>query len=494
MKIKTSQSSCSVQSWLDQRLEQRGIDARVYSKYILSLVTDSDDDRDDDLTRGVDVSLTSRPVDCDTLPHQMLHSFPQADESGLTTDPDSCSSKFALVIECLKNVCQAPNDAEAFVRELILLMRQRQPDDDDRISRDWESVTPDCVLVADSDVSQSTGRTAAPVGDSEETELARKFNQKIASIWESGAADLPPDREVAGQEVWGQSGGIWSFDPSSLTADSRSDDHVDLNPTSLQNHTTDSLFVRPLTSAGACKLGPGTQLTCDKATSRTENLLTSAATHFQPIRQDYYERSGNMVTDASVCGLVPCSGKCPNHGRNRTERRKETRPRPASTSMSELSLFVGPFVGEESDCRTSADKWTSTSDDGVGDMVTQTPVLVDDYDAICSILNDVLSRRDEDEELVDYSVTQSPSTTRIPVPVYESLSVDPESSGFLYSQSDSHMSYTDIPSPGGQDSVRRKNLFRQSVAGPVRRSSQSPAPLTRHFVIEPKIGKFSPHT
>lgn len=59
MKIKTSQSSCSVQNWLDQSLEQRGIDARVYSKYILSLVTDTDDDddgQDNDLTLRTDVS------------------------------------------------------------------------------------------------------------------------------------------------------------------------------------------------------------------------------------------------------------------------------------------------------------------------------------------------------------------------------------------------------------------------------------------------------
>lgn len=46
MKIKTAQS-CSVQRWLDQSLEERGIDARVYSTYIWSLMQQPDDDTDD---------------------------------------------------------------------------------------------------------------------------------------------------------------------------------------------------------------------------------------------------------------------------------------------------------------------------------------------------------------------------------------------------------------------------------------------------------------
>lgn len=64
MKIKTSQSSCSVQNWLDQSLEKRGIDARVYSKYILSLVTQTDDD---DGEQDNDLSLLCPDVSSDPL-------------------------------------------------------------------------------------------------------------------------------------------------------------------------------------------------------------------------------------------------------------------------------------------------------------------------------------------------------------------------------------------------------------------------------------------
>lgn len=48
-----------------------------------------------------------------------------------------------------------------------------------------------------------------------------------------------------------------------------------------------------------------------------EDLFTSPSTHFQPIRQDYYERPCNLVTDSSMVGMVPCSRNCPNHERRR---------------------------------------------------------------------------------------------------------------------------------------------------------------------------------
>ena len=46
---------------------------------------------------------------------------------------------------------------------------------------------------------------------------------------------------------------------------------------------------------------------------KSEDLYTSPRTHFQPIRQDYYERPCNTVTDSTIVGMVPCSRNCPNH-------------------------------------------------------------------------------------------------------------------------------------------------------------------------------------
>ena len=356
---------------------------------------------------------------------------------------------------------------------------------------------------------------------SDETErLELKFDRRIASIWQnsptsSPVTDLQPDGQPDG---WAQSSNIWSFDPSSLIAAAAAA-AVDVNQTSLLNHAADSLFVRPLSSAVPVKWAASThpQPAFERTISRTESLLTSAATHFQPIRQDFYERAGNIVTDASVCGLVPCSGKCPNHIRNRADNKKNDEShRPASASLNELALFVGPFAGDEQERPLvsvgSADKSTNTSDDGLEeeDLLTQTPVIVDDYDAICSILNEVLSRRDEDEEQLhdEETIRTSPSTKRTPVSVFESLFVDPEASGYMYSQTDllsqltSHSDRSDghsrrlfhpLHRQDESERVNEKRFVHQSVARTGRRSSRSPAPLVRHYVIEPKIGQSDPH-
>ena len=54
-----------------------------------------------------------------------------------------------------------------------------------------------------------------------------------------------------------------------------------------------------------------------------EDLYNSPKTHFQPIRQDYYERPCNIVTDASIVGIIPCSRNCPNHGARRAGKRRQ---------------------------------------------------------------------------------------------------------------------------------------------------------------------------
>lgn len=58
-----------------------------------------------------------------------------------------------------------------------------------------------------------------------------------------------------------------------------------------------------------------------------EDLYTSPKTHFQPIRQDYYERPCNIVTDASIVGIIPCSRNCPNHGARRAGKKKQAQRR-----------------------------------------------------------------------------------------------------------------------------------------------------------------------
>lgn len=426
------------------------------------------------------------------------------------TTGGSWSHKFAPVIECLRNVCQAPNDAQAIVRELILLMRDQQRPEDSHVtsktisSCDWRAdhPIPDFQPMGDCVIDPDSGHQIQ-VQDSDEAErLALKFDPKIASIWQTSSFSvLQPDVQ---SDIWGQAASIWSFNPSAMVTETAAPVAPDENQTSLMNHTPDSLFVQPLSSVLSCaplKSPIRDQKPASKTLSRTESLLTSAATHFQPIRNDFYERAGNIVTDASVCGLVPCSGKCPNHIRNRSEQRKEDeQQRPASPSMNELALFVGPFSGDENDRPVvSADKGTNTSDDAMdeADSFAKSPVVVDDYDAICSILNDVLNRRNEDDEqLNEETVTRTAATVkRTSVPFFESLFVDPEASGYretdllsdLMSGGRSRRLFDPLVDP--EDDSASERRFLQQEASFERGLRRSPAPQTRHFVIEPKIGE-----
>lgn len=72
MKIKGSPSSCSVRKWLDQSLEERGIDARVYGKYILSLVTETQDDCSS-ISEGQDSASDLTPDDVSLHPSLAHH-------------------------------------------------------------------------------------------------------------------------------------------------------------------------------------------------------------------------------------------------------------------------------------------------------------------------------------------------------------------------------------------------------------------------------------
>lgn len=274
--------------------------------------------------------------------------------------------------------------------------------------------------------------------------LAMKFNSDVASIWSSSSCNNNNNSLSASDSCWApgslpsvsllnleESGiasslsNIWSFSPgtssSSHEVSSSSSSHLSSplnhsstgNNTSLKNHTEDSLFVQ-VSSSRASNTGSGQS--GSRASSSNENhvnntsskrgssdvcndnLLTSLQTHFQPIRQDYYERGPNNVTDTKQSGLVPCSGKCPNHLRNRCQERNRQRnchDRSTSVSREELSLIVGPFNEEEGEEEEtpeaqSCDKEDKSEDkEGREGSSAETPA-VDDYEAICSILNDVL--------------------------------------------------------------------------------------------------------
>ena len=333
------------------------------------------------------------------------------------------------------------------------------------------------------------------VSDSEATlKLIGKFNQEIASIWTpdpqsseenpslisatsssssscSGHMFAPVLQTDSPSSCWSQhqSGcSIWSFDPTSFPDTSS-------NQTSLSNHLPDSLFVKPnlksdpdhscINSTG-CHYSQSLLSQSDYSTNAyglNENLLLSAATHFQPIRQDFYERTlSDIVTETGLCALIPCSGKCPNHVRNRqpvckttsttttTTRTRRTldqeKSRPDSVSLSELSLFVGPFAGQDENVITSSpedhqsDQLLPTtesedenhllaqshsghnntsleslesSDDNCDLGSDAAPAVADDYDAICSIMNEVLGQKERllaEEEKEAASRLQDPQT------------------------------------------------------------------------------------
>ena len=88
-----------------------------------------------------------------------------------------------------------------------------------------------------------------------------------------------------------------------------------------------------------------------------ENLLISSKTHFQPIKQDCFER--DQSEDDSICDsadkeiskLVICSDKCPNNCETKLEANyDDLKLRPISTSFGELASFMGPFNDFEWSC------------------------------------------------------------------------------------------------------------------------------------------------
>lgn len=272
----------------------------------------------------------------------------------------------------------------------------------------------------------------------------------MLSLLEDSASTSAP--RIGGAR--GSTGNIWSFSPSqtssfltlkddsgvpsSSSSDLSSPDCCvsetsSANSTSLKNHTPESLFVRVSPSRSSSNDGSNCVFSQSSLTSRQssqveepqpngenqENLLTSVRTHFQPIRQDFYERDVGNVIDTHQTGLVPCSGKCPNHARNRVNN-GPVPDRPPSASREELSQFVGPFpteneeVIEEEKCQTDDAKKTpvddkenveviqenvkSDAEEGKKSLSESVEAGQDDYDAICLILNQVLNHQSPLEE------------------------------------------------------------------------------------------------
>ena len=343
------------------------------------------------------------------------------------------------------------------------------------------------------------------VNDSSKLELlARKFNNDVANIWsttepssDAWTSKVTASVSLLSLEDSGSLSNIWSFSPGtscSHEVSSSSSSHLSspvnhpVNHTSLKNHTEESPFIQVSTSRASNAISQhdsrasssnenhviGKKRNKKSSMESKENLLTSLQTHFQPIRQDYYERGPNNVTDTQLSGLVPCSGKCPNHARNRCDIRNSLSekvscdPRPSSVSREELSLIVGPFKEDEEDVQLEAednqesqvdqkelcDK-QNTEEKEVRETDTVTPA-VDDYDAICSILNQVLNNQspscDKYEHLIVPPSPQVSSQVDHGIPSFDQdfLNIGSYSEGETIPH-DSYQSYIDIDHLSGSE-------------------------------------------
>ena len=136
------------------------------------------------------------------------------------------------------------------------------------------------------------------------------------------------------------------------------------NRTTLENHQKNSPFIEfnsSLNSKSTAYVGEDISLSKLLAavlqqseahppspTLSEENLLTSSRTHFQPIRQDLFDKDSDDdsvdITDTEVNKLVICSDKCPNNADVVVEdTASRLHLRPLTTSFGELASYMGPF-------------------------------------------------------------------------------------------------------------------------------------------------------
>lgn len=199
------------------------------------------------------------------------------------------------------------------------------------------------------------------------------------------------------------------------------------NKTSLSNHGLNSLFVEVPPKLEKDLTDSSEEIALHNFTE-LKNLdmpLNTSQTHFQPIRQDYYEREASIVIDPDVCGMVPCSPKCPNRGKRNCSPRKDIE-RSASPSQVELSKYIGPFLDGEivlengdleltednlpigecfeklsqcSDKATNTEEGTLEHTSRASSSVSESPEPeISEYDTLCSLLNEVLHKEIDSEE------------------------------------------------------------------------------------------------
>jgi len=507
----------SLSLWLQERLLSLGLDADIYTKYIMGILTEEEDE---DIIE--------------------VESIPLKSDREETKEDRELHTKLQLIQQCLLGVTMSSSDVDSLVSYLLIKLRKRTSLCDKKIELPTPPPTDEVMssaklapltsftatfagvdhLFPSSSTPFSSSRQllphsssvnkSLPLGfsnlgegsgswleqrfdinssstDESYQTLIKKFNPDIASLWSppqqqqvqqtSLKSYLMPDHSqledtclfsrsslmlslledssssaprIGGAR--GSTGNIWSFSPSqtssfltlkddsgvpsSSSSDLSSPDccvseTFSVNSTSLKNHTPESLFVR-FSPSRSSNDGSNCGIAQSSLTSRQssqveepqqngdnqENLLTSARTHFQPIRQDFYERDVGNVIDTLQTGLVPCSGKCPNHARNRVNN-GPVADRPPSASREELSQFVGPFpteneeVIEEEKCQVEDVRKAQVDDkkdvkaiqgnvenDTEGKKPSSESVEAgqDDYDAICLILNQVLNHQSPLEE------------------------------------------------------------------------------------------------
>ena len=179
---------------------------------------------------------------------------------------------------------------------------------------------------------------------------------------------------------------------------------------SLDNHVSTSLFKEVTAKKMDGKIGHAYSHQLPNVPDVMifdENLLTSPKTHFQPIKNDSWQREVSIIIDSSRKGLVPCSTQCPNRITSRSNSRENRLiqpPRPSSVSSKELASFIDPGcdVEEHEEFAESVvivEDVQDVEDDPVN--VELSVVEVDEtdeseYQAIESILNEVLNNRPVD--------------------------------------------------------------------------------------------------
>ncbi|KAI1303073.1 Uncharacterized protein HDE_02464 [Halotydeus destructor] len=260
-------------------------------------------------------------------------------------------------------------------------------------------------------------------------DLFSKFNSEVASIWNSETKNLekPSSFDVWGVNFPAPTSETWSTEktPTETFFGATGEKPLSVkfsSVTTLTNHGENSLFVKVSPKP---KQYPSDVLPIGKIYMQhkgIDHLLTTAQTHFQPIRQDYYEKQVGIVIDPNIIGMVPCSSKCPN--RKNVVGKEETVVRSKSPSIVELSSYIGPFPEGETDDEINgqaesaciadlfekasdcSDKSTNTDSGNVenqfieedwekvvleGDNENQSS----DYDALCSLLDEVLQKQKE---------------------------------------------------------------------------------------------------